>query len=150
MKEGRRSRPTVVRTIVVAPCLIRAPMAMPVRAHTGASTADAAITRRAPGWLIDRPTPRPDRIARVAVKDATATTAPYTVMTAVTTVTFAAIRARRSGTAANVVRIRPVEYSPTTVTAPMLDAARISIIAAPSVKASKSAVPVKWARIIAL
>ncbi|MFL4950517.1 hypothetical protein ACJ6WE_24965 [Streptomyces sp. MMS24-I31] len=44
----------------------------------------------------------------MAAKEAPAITAPYTVVTAVTTVTLAVISARRSGTAANVVRISPV------------------------------------------
>ncbi len=79
------------------------------------------------------------RIACVEAKEALATNTPYSVMTAVTTTIFAAIRARRSGTAARVVRIRPVEYSPTTVIAPMLAAARTRISADPSVKASRKA-----------
>lgn len=68
-------------------------------------------------------------------------------MTVVTTAAFADIRARRSGTAAKVVRTSPVEYSPTTVTAPTLAAVRTRIIAAPLVKASNSAVLANWLRI---
>jgi hypothetical protein len=129
----------VVATIVVALCRIRAPSAMPASALTGASSAEATTTRRAPGWLSESPASWVARMACVEAKETPATSAPYTVMTAVTTATFAAIRARRSGTAAKVVRIRPVAYSPTIVIAPMLATARTRIMAEPSVKASRNA-----------
>ncbi|MGW6308614.1 hypothetical protein ACWFRQ_14305 [Streptomyces niveus] len=48
-------------------------------------------------------------------------------MTSVSTPTLAAITERRAGTAANVVRISPVPYSPVIATAPMAPAASIMI-----------------------
>ncbi len=62
-------------------------------------------------------------------------------MTAVTTDTLAAITERRAGAAANVVRIRPVLYSPVIAMAPMALAASTRTRPAFVVKASRSAYP---------
>jgi hypothetical protein len=69
--------------------------------------------------------------------DVAAAIAPTTTMTALNRVILAAITARRCGTAAKVVRIIPVEYSPTIVMAPTLPAASMMKRYACSGKASR-------------
>ncbi|MFI1400920.1 hypothetical protein [Streptomyces sp. NPDC020681] len=80
-------------------------------------------------------------MACVRPNEAAATTAPKTVVTAATTVTFAAMTDLRAGTAAKVVRICPVLYSPTTVIAPNALTAIIRTSAAFVVKACSSGIP---------
>lgn len=84
---------------------------------------------------------RPDRIACVEKNDTRATSAPKAVVTPASTAALAAITARRSGTAANVVRMSPVPYSPATAAAPMAPAARRWITTALDVKASARGMP---------
>src|SRR5258707_11294798 len=86
---------------------------------------------------MDRPTWRPDRMAWVTPNGVAETPVPKTAKPAATTITLAAITERRAGTAPKVVRIRPLLYSPTTVTAPMLLAASMSTRPAGSLKASR-------------
>ena len=76
-------------------------------------------------------------------KEAAATATPNTVMTAVMTLTLAAITDRRAGTAVNVVRMRPVLYSPVIARAPMALARIIMATPALALKASWSGMP--WA-----
>ena len=123
-------------TIVVAACRTSAPMPMPARALSGARSADATTARSAPGSPIDMPAWRPERIAWVAPNETAATSAPTAVNTAVTTATLAATTEPRAGTAANVVRISPVPYSPTIVIAPTLPAASMTTAWALFVNAS--------------
>ena len=60
-----------------------------------------------------------------------------------TTTVLAAITERRAGTAANVVRIVPVLYSPMIATAPMAPRASIMTMAAFAVNASCSGIPAR-------
>ena len=134
-------RITTLAVMVAALCRTTAPSAMPRSAQTGARRADATTTRCAPGWSIGTPTCRPDRTAWVRANEVIETTAPNTVVTAVTTHTFAAITERRAGTAVNVVRISPVLYSPTIAVAPMALRASMRIMAAFPVKAIDNGIP---------
>jgi len=84
---------------------------------------------------------RPDRIVWTTPNEAADTTAPNPVMTAVSMTTLAASTDRRAGTAVNVVRIRPVLYSPVMARAPMAAAAIIMTMPALVVKASWSGIP---------
>jgi DNA-binding NarL/FixJ family response regulator len=67
----------------------------------------------------------------VTPKEAVVTAAPNTVRTTVMTHALAAITDRRAGTAVNVVRMRPVLYSPVIARAPMEEIlAAIRVVAA--------------------
>jgi len=101
------------RVAVIAPAVGRMmaarPSAVSAQAHRtnpAASTAPAT-----PGWARDTLRCWPDRIAWTSAKHPNASTSPITRAAAPTTAALPASTVQRCGTAAKVVRIRPLLYS---------------------------------------